>query len=34
MPRPWMKQITRVPYRVYWVIFFRPISPSLDSLSR
>ena len=34
MPAPWTIDSTMVPYRVYWVIFLRPISPSFDSFSR
>jgi hypothetical protein len=30
----WIEQIRIVPYRVYWVIFFLPSSPSLESLSK
>ena len=34
MPMPWMMLRTMVPYLVYWVIFLRPASPSLDRRSR
>ncbi len=34
MPNPWIRLKRTVPYRVYWVIFFRPASPSLESLSK
>ena len=34
MPSDWTRDSPTVPYRVYWVIFFRPASPSLASRSR
>ncbi len=34
MPNPWIRLMTTVPYRVYWVIFLLPDSPSLESFSR
>ena len=34
MPRPWIAARPTVPKRVYWVIFFRPASPSFCSFSR
>ena len=34
MPAPWTIERTTVPYRVYCVIFRRPISPSFESFSR
>src|SRR6266566_4489102 len=34
MPSAWMPDSTIVPYRVYWVIFLRPASPSFASRSR
>ena len=34
IPAPWTTERTTVPYRVYCVIFRRPISPSLESFSR
>src|SRR3990172_351377 len=33
IPNPWMIERTIVPYRVYWVIFRRPSSPSFESFS-
>ena len=34
MPNPWIIAMPMVPKRVYWMIFFRPRSPSLASLAR
>ena len=34
MPSDWTTLIRIVPYRVYWVIFRRPRSPSFDRRSR
>ena len=34
IPNPCMMLRTTVPYRVYWVIFFLPCSPSFDNRSR
>ncbi len=34
MPMAWNSASTAVPYRVYWVIFLRPASPSFFSASR
>ena len=33
MPSDWTIDKRIVPYRVYWVIFFRPASPSFESRS-
>ena len=34
MLNDWTRARTTVPYRVYWVIFLRPSSPSLASFSK
>ncbi|OPY60139.1 MAG: hypothetical protein A4E62_03218 [Syntrophorhabdus sp. PtaU1.Bin002] len=33
IPKPCIRLIMTVPYLVYWVIFFLPASPSLESFS-